>query len=226
MRAQCAQSLHRLAFCPCHRNQSTPKSRSCSTETAMASAVAAVSARPVAARPIVAVSAKRSTFFAGSASLSAAPAARTSAAWSPSQRARQAVSVVTARAAKSAAGQQIQVDVEKPLGLVSEWWWWWCWRRAPPAATAACLLLLFKTATTTRIHPLIHTHPPTTVHACMHAVLSAGAGAGQEPQGRPDGEERQRQRRKGAGRRSVACAAPLDGACGSWPAFSSLVALN
>ena len=84
----------------------------------MASAVAAVSARPVTARPIVAASAKRSTFYAGSASLSAAPAARTSAAWSPSQRARQAVSVVTARAAKGAQ-QQITVDVEKPLGLVS-----------------------------------------------------------------------------------------------------------
>lgn len=83
----------------------------------MASAVAGVSVRPMAARPIVAASAKRSTFFAGSASMSAAPAPRTSAAWSPSQRARQAVSVVTARASKGAQ-QQITIDVEKPLGLV------------------------------------------------------------------------------------------------------------
>lgn len=80
----------------------------------MASVVAAAS-KAVLARPVPGVqSAKRSTFFAGSASL-APPRAQNGAMLSA--RVQKAVKI-EARAAKSTAGAQITVDVEKPLGLV------------------------------------------------------------------------------------------------------------
>jgi hypothetical protein len=64
-------------------------------------------AAPTAARPVAAVSAaKRSSFFTGSARLSAAPRAHTGALLSA--RARQAATI-EARASKTAAGKQIQV---------------------------------------------------------------------------------------------------------------------
>lgn len=79
-------------------------------------AVSMTVAAPAAARPVAAVSAaKRSSFVTGSARLSAAPRAQTGALLSA--RARQAATI-EARASKTAAGKQIQVDVEKPLGLI------------------------------------------------------------------------------------------------------------
>lgn len=67
--------------------------------------------------------AKRSAFCAGAARL-AAPRAATGALLS----ARRQAAVVEARGAKtSAAGQQVTVDVEKPLGLVNPWLGD-CWR--------------------------------------------------------------------------------------------------
>lgn len=80
---------------------------------AMASACLAA---PAVARPTMAVSgARKSAFFAGSAAM-AAPRAATGALAS----ARRQTAVIEARASKaSAAGQQITVDVDKPLGLAS-----------------------------------------------------------------------------------------------------------
>lgn len=74
---------------------------------------AALAASFAVARPAVPVaSAKRSTFFSGANVQMAAPRAQLST------RARQAVSVVARATKGSTAGQQVQVDVEKPLGLV------------------------------------------------------------------------------------------------------------
>ena len=72
-------------------------------------------AAPAVARPTMAVSgARKSAFFAGSAAM-AAPRAATGALAS----ARRQPAVIEARASKaSTAGQQITVDVDKPLGLV------------------------------------------------------------------------------------------------------------
>ncbi|KAI7835614.1 hypothetical protein COHA_010491 [Chlorella ohadii] len=72
-------------------------------------------AAPAVARPTMAVSgARKSAFFAGSAAM-AAPRAATGALAS----ARRQTAVIEARASKaSTAGQQITVDVDKPLGLV------------------------------------------------------------------------------------------------------------
>ncbi|KAL4853843.1 hypothetical protein ACK3TF_005218 [Chlorella vulgaris] len=76
---------------------------------------AALAACPTVARPgtTINVAARRSSFYSGSARLTAAPRAANHAL--VAARARQAVTV-EARAAKAAG--QITVDVEKPLGLV------------------------------------------------------------------------------------------------------------
>ena len=68
------------------------------------------------ARPAApAVASARATFFTGSVSM-APPRAQLAA--SRAQRARVAVAVVARATKGSTAGQQITVDVEKPLGLV------------------------------------------------------------------------------------------------------------
>ena len=76
-----------------------------------AAALSSNFARPVAP----AAASARATFFTGSVSM-APPRAHLSA--SRAQRARVAVNVVARATKGSTAGQQITVDVEKPLGLV------------------------------------------------------------------------------------------------------------
>lgn len=133
-------------------------------------------------RPAVApMSSKRSGFFQGAQM--AAP--RVAAAPVSAQRARRAVAV-EARSAK-AAGAQIQVDVEKPLGLVSGEKAWS--RSAGQVALAAGRGRALHSAlcvTAAKLEP------------CCTGSNVTGAGPGPQLQGWPGCEAGQRQRRQGA----------------------------
>lgn len=189
----CPRALHH-AFAPQdrqHRRRGSPSA----SQPASTMATACVAA-PAVARPTMAVSgARKSAFFAGSAAM-AAPRAATGALAS----ARRQPAVIEARASKaSTAGQQITVDVDKPLGLVGACGGQGlqCVRGAKDAAAPTNSCGDPAPARSVKHLWLFAILQPQRANSACTPVPPAGAGPEPVPQGRPEGEERKRQRRQG-----------------------------